>query len=732
MRQAALPWGKRMRDWRNDPKLDRRAFLAGAASVIALSAAVPAARAQRAMVPPSGSPYPVPPSDASVEVLHGTTIPDPFRPLEQADRIDVQAWIRAHDTRARDRLAPLANRQTAAALIDRLRRYPAAAIPRRAGNNYFSMGTVSSGPQQALFVQEGRQGARRVLVDPNTMRTARPVAVVAHFPNRAGSLIAYSTSEAGGDLQDLRVRRVATGEDLPDRLAWCRHTTVAWLPDLTGFYYTRYPADDDPPGLDRLSQSVFLHKLGTPQASDRLVFRAPHLRELVLTIASAGGRDLLITGRLGTSSMRGLWVMALAGGEVTELLAPGRVGFLHAGSFGTTHYALTDLGAPRWRLVRFERANAAPEMWRTIVAESEATLDGVLVFRSEILLRRLVHGAHALAVHDMEGRHLYEVAVPPLSRVDIGRHQPSDASAFLSIESHLKPRRVDGLTLASGNVLPLVAARPAPETDDLAVEQVFVASRDGTRVPMTLIYRRGLMRDGTHRTLLYGYGGFGVSQWPSFNPQAIAWVRLGGVWAVASIRGGGEYGQGWHAGGSRRHKQASFDDFQAAAEWLVRERITTPARLAITGGSNGGLLTLACLLQRPEAFGAVVSVVPVADMIRFTHFTFGSYWKPEYGDPADLDDFKALIAYSPLHNVAERRAYPPLLVITADNDDRVVPAHTYKFVARLTTACPEGEVLMKVQTDAGHGARNTRDQTIERQSDTVAYLIDKLGGPVLQ
>lgn len=593
-------------------------------------------------------------------------------------------------------------------------------------------GPVPGGANQALYVQEGRQGRRRLLVDPGRLGNGRPVALAAYFPDRLGSIVAYSTSEAGGDVQDLRVRRVTTGEDLTDRLQWVRHTSAVWLPDLTGFYYTRYPAPGDAEDYDRSSQMVFFHRLGAPQAEDRLVFRLSTARELVVSLGSAGGRDLLITVRHGTSPKRGLWVAPLAGGEAREIVPHGRLGFLHAGALGTTHYALTDLGAPRWRLVRFDRGRPAPETWTTLVAEGDAPIDGVLVFRTHILVRRLVDGRHRVSVHDMDGNRLYDVAVPPFARVDIRHHQPTDASCYLLTETHLKPRRVETLSLASGNSLVLAEGQRSPESEDLEVEQVFTGSRDGTRVPITLIYRRGLVRDGSHRTLLFGYGGFGVSQLATFNPQAIAWVRLGGVFAIASIRGGGEHGQRWHDDGVRRNKQLSIEDFRAAAEWLVGNGITRPDRLAITGGSNGGLLVLASMLQRPELYGAVVSIVPVADMIRFPLFTFGSYWKPEYGDPANEADFRALLAYSPLHNVADKGRYPPLLVITADNDDRVVPAHSYKVVARLTTACPDGEVYMKVQADAGHGPRNSRDQTIERNADTIAFLIGKLGGPVLR
>jgi prolyl oligopeptidase len=674
------------------------------------------------------------PRDDTVDILHGVTIPDPFRPLEDSARADVKAWIDAQDERARAHIDALPIRKQVRAFFDAALDYPRTTVPARYASRYFTLFSEGLANQGSLGVEYHLAGPRQTVIDAGSLSEDGTVTIASFFPDRLGTKVAYLLSEAGSDQQTLRVRDVDTIRDLPDTLAWCKHTTVAWNRDGRSFFYARYPGDNEPSDWYRRGQIVCLHRLGEPQSADRVIFRLPGSRDVYFQLITSPESDLLrIVAEIGTSEKAGYFIAPLREpSRITEIFPIGAAGFRPLANVGATHYALTNLNAPRWRLVRIDQSDPKPDRWHSVIPESDAPLNGAAVFDNRIVVRHYDNVNHRISIYDLSGERLSTVDLGGLASVGYGRFYRGDDHLLLQVNDYKGPSRIEWLDLASGKTSLFRASAAKHDLSDAIVRQVFVTSKDGARVPMTLIHRPDIPMDGSNRTLLYAYGGFGITLWPAYRDTIAAWVRLGGVYAIASIRGGGEYGQKWHDGGRLANKQNSFDDFIASAEWLIVNGYTRPDRLGINGASNGGLLVLATMLERPDLFGAVVSGVPVTDMLRFQRFTFGINWTSEYGDPVKSEaDFKTLLAYSPLHNVRKGVKYPPLLVLTADHDDRVAPAHSYKFVATMESEAPGNEVYLRVERRAGQGVGNSLSKSIDRECDMIAFLCEKLGGPML-
>ncbi|MBR0798540.1 S9 family peptidase [Bradyrhizobium jicamae] len=713
-------------------RLTRRAILSGVASGALLVADRALGQAVTGLTAGNGN-LPSAPSDDTVDILHGVSIPDPYRPLEDSTRADVKAWIEAQDIRTRDLIDAMPIRKQLHDFANAALDYPRSSIPARFGRRHFTFFTEGLDNQRSVGVQEHPDGPRKTLIDASTLSSDGTVAILSFFPDRFGTKVAYLVAEAGSDRETMHIRDVETGKDLPDALAWCKHTTVAWSRDGRSFYYSRYPADSDPADWYRRSQIVCLHRLGEPQSADRVIFRRTEARDFYFQVMPSMDADLLkIVARVGTSEKAGYFVAPLHdASQIDEIFPIGSAGFYPIANVGPTHYAITNLDAPKWRLVRIDQSDPKPDRWHTVIAESEAPLNFAAVFDSKLVVKHYQDVNQRIAIHDLSGKHLSTIDLGGLESVAFGRHFRGDDHLLLEVNDYKRSSRIEWLDLETAKPTLFRPSAAKYDLADVVVEQTFVTSKDGARIPMTLIHRPDIPRDGSNRTLLYAYGGFGISLWPYYSDKIAAWVRMGGVYALASIRGGGEYGQPWHDGGRRTHKQTSFDDFIASAEWLLANGYTRPDRLGINGASNGGLLVLATMLQRPELFGAVVSEVPVTDMLRFTKFTFGVNWVPEYGNPeAGEADFKTLFAYSPLHNIRKGVKYPPLLVLTADSDDRVAPAHSYKFVASLQALSPESTVYLGVERRAGHSAGNSLSKSVNRECDALAFLTDKLGGEV--
>ncbi len=711
---------------------DRRQALAliGAAAAATASPAL----AQPAPSSATGSVTMGAPSDGTAEILHGVRVEDPFRPLEDPSRADAQAWIAAQDQQARALLEADPVHARVVAFLQAAGRYPHNSGLRRMGRAFVSWAFDGAKEQRWLEIRDAVGDEGRPLIDPNGMSPDGSVSLWSFYPDRFAGKIAYLTAENGGDAQVLRIRDMRTGLDLLDRLEGCRWTSVAWLPDGHSFYYVRPPLASEPEAWDRSSHHLYHHQLGYPQAADRMVWRFPRRTNVFMQLRrSYATNQLMVSAWVGTDDKRGYWVGPLTNAGLLTMLVPiGRSSFWPFRNNGAAHFAATDLDAPRGRIVRIIQGDPYPRGWQTIVPEADGVIDNATIIANRLIVRRFKDLGHQLSIYDLEGKPQADVAIDGTVRIGFERGDGEDGELFLDVDDRRRPARTERLNVLTGQLETLRPSKAPHDLADMATRQVRAKGKDGTEIPITLLHRPDLPLDGSNRTLLYGYGGYGISQWPVYSTLAAAWVRLGGVYAVATIRGGGEFGTTWHEGGRLSKQQNSLDDFAAAAEWLIANGITRTERLGIHGASNGGRLVLATMLQRPELFGAVVAGVPVADMVRFHKFTFGGAWKAEYGDPEKPEDFKWLMAYSPLHNIKAGATYPPLLILTADNDQRVVPAHAYKMAAMLRAVAPASEVHVRTRRGAGHGGGNAYSKAIEYQADIVSFLCTKLGGPILE
>jgi prolyl oligopeptidase len=728
-RRALLRYPARLR--RNCSRREALALL----GVTAVAIASPAPAQLVSSSETSGaSADPVAPSDGTVEIIHGVRVADPFRPLEDQSRADVKGWVAAEDGKARLLLVsdPLHTRATA--FLRASGQYPQTSGLRRIGRSFVSWAFDGVKEHSWLEIRDAIGDPGRILIDPNAADPDGSVDLSAFYPDRLGNKIAYLTVENGGDAQVLRIRDIRGGVDLLDRLEGCRWTSVAWLPDGNSFYYARPPLPDEPAEWDRHSHHLFHHQLGYPQAADRMVWHIPRRTNVMMTLRkSYATNQLLLSAGTGTDEKDGFWVGSIFNAALLTLVYPiGRSLLWPFRNNGGAHFAVTDLDAPRNRIVRMTQGDPRPSSWQTIVPEEAGVIDGATITANRLVVRRFKDLGHQLSIYDLEGKKQSDVDIDGTVRVSFSRGDGEDKELYLDVGDRQRSHRVETLNVETAQLQTLYASRAPHDLADIEVKQVHATGKDGTEIPVTLMHRRDIALDGSNRTCLYGYGGFGISLWPYYSNFIAAWIRFGGVFALSYIRGGGELGNAWHEAGRLGKQQNSLDDFAASAEWLSANRITRPDRLGIFGASNGGRLVLATMLQRPELFGAVVSGVPVADMIRFPNFTFGSHWRPEYGDPEKPDDFNWLMAYSPLHNVKCNSKYPPLLILTADNDQRVAPAHAYKMAATIRTSSPSTEVYVRTRRGAGHGDGNAYSKSIEYQADIITFLCAKLGGPILE
>jgi len=668
-----------------------------------------------------------PPSHQSdvVDIYHGTPVNDPYRWLEEDDSPATQEWTAAQnaltravlDTPARGRL-----RHRLKELYD----YPRSSVPIRRAARYFFVRNSGLQNQPVLLVQDGPAGVPRTLVDPNALAADGTIALTALAASDDGRLVAYGLSERGSDRQDILVCDVDTSEHRPDRVRWAKFTSLAWAADGTGFFYTRFPEPGTvPPGDEQYFCQVRFHRLGDDQANDRLIYERPDDREVVFQVAmTADGRDLVIESNKGASDRSEVHVLPVDRLDAAPM--PLFTGFSHAYHFIEAAegrlYFQTDEGAPRGRVIAVARSRSGGEPTE-IVPESPDKLSQVAIAHRTLVAAYLRNASDRVRLFDPSGKPAGEIVLPALGSVFGLSGRPDDDELFLGFTSYTHPPTVLRYETGSGRQSTFAASSPRIDPAAYETRQVRYTSRDGTPVSMFLVHRRGLALDGDRPVLLTGYGGFNISLTPAFDPSAFIWLDAGGVYAVANLRGGGEYGEAWHEAGMRERKPRVFDDFFGAAEWLIAQGYTRPRRLAIEGGSNGGLLVGAALVQRPDLFGAVVCRVPVADMLRYHHFTVGRFWIPEYGSSDDPAMFRVLLAYSPLHNVRDGAPYPATLVMTADTDDRVAPGMARKFAARLQAATGgDAPILIRIEMKAGHGAGKPVSKLIDEDADIFAFL----------
>jgi prolyl oligopeptidase len=674
--------------------------------------------------------YPPARKAETVDVFHGTRVSDPYRWLENADAPETVAWVDAennltHSMLARSEREPI--RKRIADLVD----FPRVSVPFKEGRYYFVNRNTGLQNQSVLFVRDGLQSAERLLLDPNALSADGTVAVTNLTPTLDGTLLGYALSKSGSDQQEIYVRDVASGKDRPDHLQWAKFTTISWTPDNAGFYYERQPEPGSvPKGDENYFSKIYYHHLGDAQAKDVLVFEMPEDKEVVFSTAvSRDGRYVMISGNKGASSKAGIWILdRQAAGAKPQVLFKGfDDGYAFVAEDGGRFFFMTDKDAPLWRVIRVDIAKGSREAV-TVIPQAKDRLSNATIVGHRLVAEWLHNASDRVTIHGLDGTQEKELALPGIGSVGGLTGEPEDEEMFLGFNSFTAPLTPYRYDFKTGALAAFETVKSKIDSEAYETEQVWCTSKDGTKVPIFLIHKKGLPKDGARPTVLGGYGGFNVSLTPNFSSARYVWLERGGIYAIANLRGGGEFGEAWHQAGMLDRKQNVFDDFIAAAQWLISSGYTRRDKLAILGGSNGGLLVGAVMVQRPDLVGAVVCEVPVADMLRYHLFTVGRLWIPEYGSADDPKQFPFLYRYSPYHNVKDGTAYPAALVTTADTDDRVAPGLAKKFAARLQEAQAAGRpILIRVETKAGHGGGKPLSKQIEEQADIYTFLSWQLG-----
>lgn len=678
--------------------------------------------------------YPATHKEVVTDVYHGVKVEDPYRWLEDDNAAETKAWVKTQNAVTEKYLSAIPARDEIASRLKAVWNYERVGLPQEQGGNWFF--TMNSGLQEqaVLYISAGLDGERRVLLDPNKLSADGTVALSQYEPSEDGKLLAYATSGGGSDWNEIRVRDTATGKDLEDHLKWVKFSGVSWAKDGSGFYYSRYPAATEGAALTQVNenQKLYFHRLGTPQEADQIIYERPDQPRWGMGgWITEDGEYLMIHLSQGTDPKNRIAFRPAKDPEakVSVLLPEGDADYGFIGNIGPVFYFHTDLDAPRKRVIAIDSRKPEKENWKEIIPQTEDLLDSVRMSGGKLLGVYMKDVGDRLFRFDLDGSGKTEIRIPGIGSIGGLGGKQDDEEVFYAFTSFTSPASIYKLHIATGEST--LWRKPKVDFDGDAYEtkQVFFQSKDGTRVPMFIVHKKGIALDGSHRTLLYGYGGFQISLQPGFSISRAVWLERGGIAVTVNLRGGGEYGREWHEGGRKANKQNVFDDFIAAAERLIKDGYTRPSKLAIQGGSNGGLLVGACMTQRPDLFGAALPAVGVMDMLRFQKFTIGWAWEEEYGSSDHAADFPLLLKYSPYHALKEGTRYPATLVTTADHDDRVVPAHSFKFAARLQECqAKDGPpVLIRIDTSAGHGAGTALSKVIQRTADEWAFLEHVLG-----
>lgn len=677
--------------------------------------------------------YPPVPRGTQVDVYHGVTVADPYRGFEDPDAEATRRFVAEQNALASPWIDALPQRAWIEQRLTQLWNYQRYGVPRKRGGRYFYLRNDGLQNQSVLHVSDSLDAPGRVLLDPNAQRADATIALARFVPSPDGSLVAYALSDAGTDWEVWRFRRVVDGKDLPDELRQTKFWELSWTPDGSGVYYSRYPALPAGRGDDQGRPAVYLHRLGSAQSADELVYEVTdHPRRAPSASVTEDGRYLVISLFDGYEA-NGIELIDLrpSGAKPRPLFDRWDALYSVIGNDGDTFYVRTNRAAPRGRVIAVDARQPAADAWRTLIPESDATLETVGLHGGRLLASYLRDARGSAELFETSGQRIGAVPLPGLGTIAGLDGTERDAEVFIAYEDSLQPRQILRYDVDANATRTFRRPSLAADTSRFETRQEFFTSRDGTRVPMFITQRRGAPRDGDQPVMLYGYGGFDVALTPSFSPATLAWLEMGGTYVQANLRGGGEYGRAWHEAGTRTRKQNVFDDFIAAAEHLIEAGYTRPQRLAIIGRSNGGLLVAATLLQRPDLFAAALPGVGVLDMLRYqTASANARQWSSDYGLAENAEEFAALRAYSPVHNVKADVCYPATLITTAERDDRVVPWHSYKFAAELqrAQACAK-PVLLRVETRAGHGAGKPVWMQIEDVADQWAFAAQALQMP---
>lgn len=677
--------------------------------------------------------YPPSPRHDQVDFYHGVAVPDPYRWLEDPQSAASRQWIEAQNQVTSAYLETLAGRSAIGDRLTQLWNFERYSTPFKQGGRYFYFKNDGLQNQSVLYTLPSLEAEPRMLLDPNTLSEDGTVSLSGMAVSENGAYLAYGLSSAGSDWVEWYVRDIATGVDTDDRLQWVKFSGASWSHDHQGFFYSRYDEPDETTKLEAVNyyQKLYYHRLGNPQGDDVLVYDRPDQKEWGFGGGvTEDGRYLIISVWKGTDPNNLVFYKDLRAPDspVVELITEFEASYSFVDNEGSLFWFRTDLEAPKGRLIAIDIAQPERGAWQEIIPESDDTLEGVGLLNHQFVADYLKDAYTTIRIFSLTGELVREVALPGIGSAGGFDGKRGDTETFYSFTSFTVPSAIYRYDMVTGQST--LYRQPEVDFDPAAytTTQVFYESKDGTRVPMFITHKTGLELNGQNPTLLYGYGGFSISLTPAFSVGNLVWMEMGGIYAVPNLRGGGEYGEEWHQAGTKLHKQTVFDDFIAAAEWLMAAGYTSPAKLAIMGGSNGGLLVGACMTQRPDLFAVALPAVGVMDMLRFNQFTIGWAWESDYGSPQNEAEFRALYAYSPLHNLKPGTAYPATLITTADHDDRVVPAHSFKFAAALQAAHQgEAPVLIRIETKAGHGAGKPTAKVIEEVADKWAFLAANLG-----
>jgi prolyl oligopeptidase len=733
----------------NNPRYQNAAAATAIVALLAalLAACVSAPRAEPAAeVTPEAAPaptfqYPAAARGEVVDDYHGVSVPDPYRWFESSGAQSTRDWVTAENALAQPYLERLPQRAWFGERLKQLWTYERFGVPQRDSGNYFYLRNDGTQDQSVLYVAAGN-ASPRVLVDPNGKRDDATIALSQWVPSPDGKILAYALSDGGTDWNTWHFRRVVDGSDLPVFLKFSKFYAVSWARDSQGVYYSRYPlkpgqnAEEAERGDDAGRPDVYFHKLDEAQSADRLVYQVTdHPTRVPSGQVTEDGRYLIITLFDGYETNATLALdLRKSAPKPRPVFVAWDALYTFIGSNGDTLYFQTTNNAPRGRVIAVDANDPAPARWRTVVPQEEIAIANANYIGGRVVVEYSRDARSVVRLFEVSGNQAGEVKLPGFGTATGFQGKGNNPEAFFSYSDYLSPMRIMRLDVASNTVSEFRTPRVSADFSRFVTEQVFYTSKDGTRIPMFITRRGDAPRDGNQPVMLYGYGGFNITLSPNFSPSIQAWLEMGGIYAVANLRGGGEYGEEWHQAGTRLRKQNVFDDFIAAAEYLIREKYTSSKRLAILGRSNGGLLVGAALTQRPDLFGATLPGVGVMDMLRYhTASANARQWSSDFGIAEDTAEFNALRAYSPVHNLKAGTCYPPTLVTTADRDDRVVPWHSYKFAAEMQhdQSCAN-PVLIRIETRAGHGAGKPVWMQIEDIADQFGFVANALGMPVPQ
>jgi len=679
-----------------------------------------------------GLAYPRAKTVDQVDDYHGTKVTDPYRWLEDTDSADTKTWVEEENKLTFGYLDQIPYRKAIRDRMTKLWNFERFTVPRQQGGRYFYQHNNGLQNQNVLLVAESLNAEPRTLLDPNTLSSDGTVALAGTAYTEDGKLLAYGSAASGSDWEEWHVRDVDTGKDLPDVIKWVKFSGASWSKDGKGFYYSRF---DEPKGTalrdTNYFQKLYYHKLGTPQSEDRLIYERPDNKEMGFGgQVTDDGHYLVIFVSQGTSPKNRLYYKDLTEPDspVVRLLDEFDASYQLVDNDGPVFWIKTDLDAPRGKLIAIDTRHPERANWKTVVEQSAEKLEDANVVDNLFLLGYLKDAKTEVRVHGLDGKFLRNVDLPGIGTAAGFGGKRKDKETFYSFTSFTSPTTIYRYDPQTGKSSVFKKPKVDFDAEKYETKQVFYNSKDGTRVPMFLTYKKGLKLDGQNPTLLYAYGGFDISLTPGFSIPTVVWLEMGGIYAQPNLRGGGEYGEDWHLAGTKAKKQNVFDDFIAAAEWLISNKYTSRPKLAIRGGSNGGLLIGAMLTQRPDLFGATLPLVGVMDMLRFQKFTIGWAWTSDYGSSDNAEDFKALYAYSPLHNLKPGTKYPPTMIATADHDDRVVPGHSFKFAATMQAdQAGTAPVLIRIETKAGHGAGKPISKIIDQTADEWSFVAYNLG-----